>query len=198
MITKQFIVAHCYTPSSPLATAVAILRKECKKISPTAKVPKAGDHTTILPTFRAPMDEMRQFSMALSIAEKLCGERNSYRNKARTAGFDFFRNPGNDALIIRIEISQEYRALVEDCRRQLSDFSDWVFPLHDNTFNPHACVIEEQDLFWKLNPHMPRLQRQIPIVGFYLPFPKVLIKIKEGKTTHWEEFDPKKKYKRSF
>lgn len=194
MITKQFIVAHFYPHTSPLAMLVGSARKFCRKVHPGAKEPKAGDHTTIIPTFRAPLDELRHFSMGLRIAKKLYGTEKSRRNEARTLDFNFFRNPGNDAFILNIELAPGYQEMIEECRQQLSGYCEWVYPLLDDVPRPHACIAEGEGLFPSIEPYLKQIHVNAPIVRFHLPFPKIMIKVKECGSTHWEEFDPEKQY----
>jgi len=194
MKTHQFVVAHRYLDHSALAGIVNSLRKECKKICPTAKEPKLGNHTTILPTSRSPIDEMRQFSMGLKIAESLYGTKKSHQNEAKTIGFDFFRNPGNDAFILRLAFPEHYQEMMVECRRQIERFSEWVFPLHSTVVNPHICIIEGKDLFLELEPNAKYLRGHHHTTRFHLPFPQIMIKANVGENTRWEEFDPNREY----
>lgn len=194
MITKQFIVAHFYTRSSPLSMLVGSARRFCKKVHPPAKDPKAGDHTTIIPTLRAPVDEMRHFSMGLRIAKKLYGTEKSRRNEAKTTGFSFFRNPGSDAFVLNIALAPSYEDMIGECREQLSEYCEWVYPLLGSTPCPHACIAEGPGLFDSVEPYTRQIHVSAPIVKFHLPFPKIMIKIVENGVTRWEEFDSEKQY----
>jgi len=194
MILKQFTVSHCYPGRSHFAAVIGGVRRECLKITPTAKSPKLGDHTTLLPPFRAHPDEMRHFSMALEITQTLYEPIRTHRNEAKTKEFDFFRNPGNDALVLRLCLPEGYRSMIEKCREKISDFAEWTFPPHDNIFHPHVCVVEEACLYSKIQPHMRRIQGSVPTIRFHLPFPQIMVKVVENGNTHWEKFDPKKQY----
>lgn len=189
MILKHFTLAHCYPQWSDLSGVVRNLRSKCLEISPSAKEPKLGDHTTLLPPFRAPIDEMKQFSMGLDIARALYGgkENQSY---GETQGINFFRNPGVDAFIVRLGLPAGYHAMIEECRSQLSGFNEWVFPIYGDTYNPHLCILEGPDLYNELSPYLSTLEKLIPTTRFTLPFPQIMVKVKDGEVTRWEEFNP--------
>ncbi len=191
MLLKQFALVHCYPESASLLTAsMAGLRRKCKMLSPQAVEPKLGDHTTLLPPFRAHPDEMRQFSMGLNIARALYGEGDG-KNIAETQNIKFFRNQGVDACVVRILLPPKYHSMIEECRKQLSRFNEWVFPLHGSTYEPHICVLEGPGLYEDLYPKLLELDDTIFIVRFNLSFPKIMVKITENGSTRWEEFNPK-------
>lgn len=192
MILKQFSLVHHYPHnSSLLSMSLENLRQQCAQLSPSAAGPKLGDHTTLLPPFRAHPDEMRQFSRGLNIARALYGDGKGNEISAETQGLDFFRNPGVDALVVKILLPKNYHAMIEECRKELSRFNEWVFPIFGETYTPHICVLEGQGLYEDLRPHLTGLGKEIFIIRFPLLFPKIMIKTAESGTTRWEEFNPK-------
>ena len=191
MLLKQFTLVHHYPEStSLLSVSMASLRRKCKLLSPQAVEPKLGDHTTLLPPFRAHPDEMRQFSMGLNIAHALYGEEDG-KNFAETQNIEFFRNQGIDACVVKILLPPKYHSMIDECRKQLSRFNEWVFPLEGSTYKPHICVLEGPGLYEDLRPKLLELDDAIFIVRFNLSFPKIMVKITENGSTRWEEFNPK-------
>ena len=191
MLLKQFSIAHCYEHGSYLSILTAGLRERCTELCPEARAPKLGNHITLLPPFRAHEDEMRQFAMGLSIARALYGSEESH-NYADSCGIDFFRNPEEDVCILRVALPRAYHAMIEECRRRLSDFNEWVFPVLDDSYNPHICILEGAGLYEKLRPALPELKKIAPLIHFTLPFPQIMEKITVGDTKRWVEFDPTK------
>jgi len=190
MKLKRFTVVHNYRKSSLVSGAVSRVRYECRKIVPRAKVPKLGDHTTAIPPFIAHCDEMKYFSMGLNIARALYEATRGVQSEAKTGGIYFFRNPENDALVVKVLVSNRYKKMVEKYREEISLFADWVFPPHENIFNPHLCIAEGAGIYEKLQPHMRRLELCVPSTHFSLPFPQIMVKVTEGDTSRWEEYDP--------
>lgn len=191
MILKQFSLIHYYPHnSSTLSMSLEGLRHECKQLSPGATEPKLGDHTTLLPPFHAHPDEMRQFSAGLNIARALYDGEKGSEIYAETQGLGFFRNPGVDALIVKILLPKNYHAMIGACREQLSEFNEWVFPPFGGAYTPHICILEGPNLYEDLHPHLAKLRGSVFIIRFPLLFPKIMIKIVDNGATRWEEFDP--------
>lgn len=193
MIPRQFCLVHHYPQnSSSLSVAMRNLRKRCRGLSPGATPPKLGDHTTLLPPFRAHPDEMRNFLMGLNISRALYGDDSKTEFLAETQGIHFFRNPESDACVVKILLPKNYHAMIAECRKELSRFNEWVFPIYGDDYHPHTCVLEGPGLYEDLYPHLAELENSVFIIRFRLPFPTIMVKVVESGVTHWEEFDPKK------
>lgn len=190
MLLQQFVVAHCYESDSYLSALVGNLRRKCLTVCPGAKEPKLGTHTTLLPPFRAHRDEMVHFAMGLRVAREICGGEKSSHGYAEIQEVDFFHNPGTDALIARLMLSQEYHTLVESCRKELPRFNEWVFPVLGDAYVPHICILEGAGLYETLTQNNLKLKNFFPIHRFRLPFPKIMVKVTEDDTTRWVEFNP--------
>lgn len=192
MITKRFVFVHCYEQNSVISHVVDKVRAECKIICPTAKEPKIGNHTTLFSPFLAPLDEMRFMTIALRAQDILNGVVKSESNRAEVRGMDFFRNPGNDALILTLKLSHEYEEFVLFWREHMGRFANWTFPPLGEDFTPHICILEKEGLYKKVHPHIRRIEALVQPVSFHLPSPRVMMKIGEGRDAYWEDFDPLK------
>ncbi len=191
MIVEQFVIVHQYVKGTPLDKLISDIRKDCLKISSTAKVPNLGDHTTSIPTFKTSVCEAKQIVMALNISRAYHEAVKRNHIDAKTEKLDFFRNPNNDAFILRVALPKGYSAMVEKCREEISSRTviEWVFPLLENKYNPHICILEERGLYEKIKPLIRGMQKRfIAGVKFSLPFPQLMIKVKEGEGTRWEVF----------
>lgn len=192
MLLKQFTLAHYYPEGSRISAIVEKIREVCLPVSPNAKKPKLGNFTTLLPPFRAHIDEMENFVTGLTIARALYEGNKRGPNFAETQSIDFFRNPGVDTLILRLALSENYHAMIEAYRNELCKFNEWVFPIFGNTYIPHICILEGPGLYEDLEAKRLELKRSLPIHRFRLPFPTIMVKVVENGTTRWEEFDPSK------
>lgn len=190
MILEQFTFVHRYKRDSVISRVVDEIRAKCKEIYPNAIEPKLENHTTSIPPILAPLDEMRYMTIGLGIQDVLHGEVCSERNKAEVERLDFFRNPGNDALVLRLKVSAEYKEFVCFWRENMHKFTNWRFPPFGDTYNPHICIIEGPGLFEDIGKHMHEIEKLVQPINFYLPSPKVMIKVKKGNESCWEEFDP--------
>lgn len=188
MRLDQFTVVHHFPANTFLSDALQHLRREAKLLSREADTPKLGNHLTLLPPFRAHPDEMRQFSMGLEIAQALY-EDGGAKRFAETHGLDFFRNPGSDALVVKVLLPRNYHVLIEACRKQLSRFNEWVFPVLGGSYAPHICILEGKNLYTDLSPSMSKLGASIFLERFDLGFPKIMVKVLGSDTTRWQEFD---------
>lgn len=135
---------------------------------------------------------MRQFLVGLNIARALYGGEKGGEVYAETRGLDFFRNHGVDALIVKILLPKNYHAMIEACRKQLSEFNEWVFPPLGEAYTPHICILEGPGLYEGLLPYLAKLRGSVFIVRFPLLFPTVMVKVIHNGVTRWEEFDPTK------
>jgi len=190
MIIEQFTFVHRYKRDSVISHLVDEIRAKCKEICPNAIEPKLENHTTSIPPILAPLDEMRYMTIGLGIQDVLNGEVHSERNRAEVAGLDFFRNPRNDALVLRLKVSPEYKEFICFWRENMHKFTNWKFPPFGDTYNPHICIIEDYGLFENLHPYMNEIEKLVQPISFHLPSPKVMIKRGGKEETHWEEFDP--------
>ena len=193
MKLKQFVLAHSYSFQSEASRVANILRKKCYTYAPSAIVPKLGNHTTILPPLFAHPDEMRYFAMGLRMMKVAFGETPSSKNEVRGLGINFFRNTKSDALVIDLLLNEDYQETVEACRKELSSFANWVFPLYGEGYHPHLCVLEGSSLYEKLTPYMQSLSQGCGSdLSFTLPSPQIWVKETEKGTSRWELFDPQK------
>ncbi len=189
MLQKQFCLVHHYREGTRLSIVIDNLRRRCREICPDADTPKMGNHTTLLPPFRAHPDEMRNFATGLAIARALYNKEDP-SSYAITGAIDFYRNPNSDACVVEVVLPKSYHDMIEECRRQLSDFNEWVFPLLGEVYRPHICILEGVDLHGQLLPNLQELSTIAPPTGFLLPFPKIMMKESCGDSSHWIEFCP--------
>jgi hypothetical protein len=190
MITEQFTLVHCYKKDSVISDIVDRIRAECKIICPTAKEPKLGNHTTTFSPYLAPLDEMRYMTIGLRVQEILKGDVQVESNRVEVKSLDFFRNPGNDALVLMLKLSPEYEEFVNFWRANMHKFTNWKFPPLGEAFTPHICIVEQEGLYEKIYPHIRRIETLLDPISFHLPSPKVMIKRRKGKEHCWQEFDP--------
>lgn len=192
MRPELFTFAQIHEDESPIAVLADTIENECRKYCPTAKKPKMKRHTTVIPPLWATPDEMWFVVSTLLMAGALLGDEPSKFNKAKVSGLHFFRNPGVDAMVLKLDVSKEYRDAVTFCREKMYSFSHWKFdPIGDN-YDPHVTIAEGEGLYNATDPHIELFENLVQPISFHLPLWQVMIKVGVGNESRWERFDFKK------
>ncbi len=120
------------------------------------KVPKLKGHITHVTPFQATPLEMCWFSLGLSIGAETFSH-NGPARIARTTTFDFFEGKDGVSFIIRMEVDEDFRAMISRSRAIVQQLTNMVFPPESFQANFHATISEEipikqyrkKEDFWK-------------------------------------------------
>lgn len=124
-----------------LQGARRIIREEGIEITD----PTLGDHVTILP----PCQLNPQYAAGLAKAFAFCeiaADSHKWALPVEGSHYDFFRNPGSDAFILRLDISPHMIRATETWRNKIP-YEKWIYPIHGNSYNPHAAIGENPKIY---------------------------------------------------
>lgn len=188
-----FCIAHTIRERTALSHELAVIREILHMRGISLRQPKMGLHMTAIPPFWADEDAARLLAWGFdywdsSLIDQTQESRENF--KVWSAGFGFFRNPGEpEVFTLRLGINNILARAIERGRKKIPDIAKWEYPPENYDFNPHITIGEgkkEQNVYTLVTNRFlcGETSYSMKEAVYHLEAPKVLRK--NEKSGRWE------------
>lgn len=185
MKQKTFCLISPVRETDPLFYVLSSITKQLRLFKIPHSVPKLNWHITHVTPFQATEDEIKWFALGLTIGEAMSKMGSSLarsHSMMTRETFDFYENPEEDALILRLAIQEEFRDVVSRARVLIHGMTNMNFPPKSFDVNFHVTVAQGKGLRKNIEsePRMMHVLKDInPLISTGFNFPVITRKEEE-------------------
>lgn len=145
-----FCIAHMIREQDSATETLVKVQDTLERHCISARRPKLGYHITAISPFRTTEKGARLVAWAFdywdSVMLSAVPEREAHFG-AFGIKFDFFRNPDEDAFVIRLHMDPVLSRAIERGRKKISEIAEWVYVPENYDFNPHVTIAKGKGIF---------------------------------------------------
>lgn len=138
-----YCIAHTIREHDPAITTIRGIGDTLEQRGVRLKRPKIGYHITAIPPFRTTEEAAKAAAWICDYWDSTLLSllpRSGALFAAYGTQFDFFRNPGVDAFVIRVKMDDVIARAIERGRKRIPDIAEWVYPPESYDFNGHVTI----------------------------------------------------------